>query len=176
MFRLAAAFVAIVVLSGPGRAAGYQDAETCFTLINEGGDLESAVIHCTRAIDSRELRGSDLAPVYYNRGWAYDALGEYQRAVEDYGRAIHIRPDYVRAYVARGYSHVQTNDLDQAIADYSRALEIEPDSFEARFNRGLAHEQKGQLDEALADYERAQALRPGETRVQAIMKRLLQQQ
>ncbi|MGF1611484.1 MAG: tetratricopeptide repeat protein [Kiloniellales bacterium] len=173
MIRLIAAFFALYfVLTGHGQARGYQDAATCFTLINEGGDLESAVIHCTRAIDSRELRGGDLAPVYYNRGWAHDALGDYRRAVEDYGRALHIRPDYVRAYVARGYSFVQLGDLDRAIEDYSRALEVEPDNFEARFNRGLAYEQKGELAQALADYERAQALRPGETRVQNILKRL----
>jgi tetratricopeptide (TPR) repeat protein len=174
MIRLIAAFAALFVLAGPSRAGGYQDAATCFTLINEGGDLESAVIHCTRALDSRELRGADAAPVYYNRGWAYDALGDYQRAIEDYGRALHIRPNYVRANVARGYSYVQIGDLDRAIEDYSRALEAEPNNFEARFNRGLAYEQKGELALALADYERAQALRPGETRVQTILKRLQQ--
>lgn len=172
MIRLIAAFAVLFAFASPGQAGGYDDAKTCFTLINEGGDLESAVVHCTRAIDSRDLRGPDLAPVYYNRGWAYDALGDYQQAVEDYGRALHIRSDYVRAYVARGYSYVQMGELDRAIADYSKALEVEPDNFEALFNRGLAYEQKDELKLARADYERAQALRPDESRVRTILERL----
>ena len=172
MIRLIASFLALVALAGPSRAGGYEDAATCFTLINEGGDLESAVIHCTQAIDSRDIHGPDLAPVYYNRGWAYDALGDYRRAIEDYGQALHIRPNYVRAYVARGYSYVQIGDLDRAIDDYSEALQVEPNNFEAHFNRGLAYEQIGKLDSALADYEQARALRPDEARVQTILKRL----
>ena len=33
------------------------------------------------------------AKYFYNRGNSYDALGQYQRAIEDYDRALELVPD-----------------------------------------------------------------------------------
>ena len=155
------------------RADALDDARTCAEIVVQGGDMQRAVELCSRAIAARQIKGEDLAPIYYNRGWAQDELGNYDQAIEDYGRALHIRPDYAEAYVARGYSYGRIGERERAIEDYGRALEADPDNFEASFNRGLAYEAKGDLERAVADYDRAFALNPENPRLRAIMKRLL---
>lgn len=168
----------VLLLAGLGltpeaKAGPRDDARQCTETVVQGGDMQSAVELCSRAIASRQIMGKDLAPIYYMRGWAQDELGNYEQAIEDYGRALHIRPDYTEAYVARGYSYGRIGDRDRAIEDYSRALEADPDNFEASFNRGLAYEAKGDLERAVADYDRAFEVNPEHPRLRAVMKRLL---
>ena len=160
-------------LTGQAKADAREDARACAETVVQGGNMQAAVDLCSRAIASRQIKGEDLAPIYYNRGWAQDELGNYDQAIEDYGRALHIRSDYAEAYVARGYSYGRIGERERAIADYGRALEADPDNFEASFNRGLAYEAKGDLERAVADYDRAFALNPEHPRLRAIMKRLL---
>lgn len=165
--------LSVSLLAAPAKADGYDDARTCIEIVNQRGDMSAAIDHCTRALASRQLRGNNLVPVYYNRAWAYDELGEVDKAIEDYTRVIQIQPDFLDTYVARGYSYAKKGDLESAIEDYSLALRVDPDLFEARFNRALAYEQKGDLDSAVEDYQRAYDVNPENPRVQAVMKRLL---
>lgn len=154
-------------------AAPADDARRCIELVNARSDLETAVQHCTRAIRSRVFKGSNLAPLYYNRGWAQDELGEKQQAIADYSSAIKIQSDYIPAYVARGYTHMSLGELDSAIDDYTLVLRVDPDVFLARFNRALALEQRGELPAAMEDYRKAYELRPDNQRARDAMKRLL---
>ena len=175
---LLAAFLGLAWLAGqaaapPALATPSEDARRCVELVNAREELAAAIDSCTRAIGSRAFKGTNLAPLYYNRGWARDELGQVEAALEDYGAAIAIQPDYVRAYIARGYSHGRMGQLDAAIEDYSLVLRVEPEDFIALFNRGLAYEQQGKLDLATADYRAALRQRPDDARLRAIMQRLL---
>ena len=163
----------LFAIQSPTAAGGLEDAEACIAKVTQRSQLKEAIALCTRARASRELKGGQLVPVYYNRGWAHDELGDLDAAVEDYTRAVTIRPDFLDGYVARGYTLMRQNKLDDAIADYTLALNADPDLFEARFNRGLAYERKGDLQKAGEDYTRARDLRPDDARVKAILKRLL---
>lgn len=173
MRALSLILLGFLALPPAAQAAGVDDAEACIEKINQRSQLEDAIELCTRALASRELRGNQLVPVYYNRGWAYDELGNSEAAIEDYTRAVTIQPDFLQGYVARGFTLMRENKLDEAIADYTSALNADPDLFEARFNRGLAYERQGDLKRAGEDYQRAHDLRPGDERVTAILKRLL---
>lgn len=172
LLALSLVLLPAALLAPPAAATPIEDARSCVRLINARSDLESAIEHCTRAIGSRVFKGVNLAPLYYNRGWAHDELGHRDLAVEDYGSAIRIQPDYVPAYVARGYTRMSQGELDAAIEDYSRVLSVDPDVFVARFNRGLALEQKGELAAAMEDYRKAYELRPGSARAREAVERL----
>lgn len=170
-FLILAMFVSL--LGAAAKADGFDDARTCIEIVNQRGDMKAAVDHCSRALASRQLRGNNLVPVYYNRAWAYDELGEIDKAIEDYSRVIQIQPDFLDSYVARGYSYAKKGDLERAIEDYSLALRVDPDQFEARFNRALAYEQQGDLKRAVEDYQKAYDVNPENPRLRAVMKRLL---
>jgi len=48
---------------------------------------------------------------YINRGSAYNALGNYSQAIEDYSRAIEIKPGYFsEAYFNRGIVYINQGD------------------------------------------------------------------
>ena len=42
-----------------------------------------------------------IATTYYNRGIAYDNLGQWDKAIADYSKAIEIDPDLTKAYSNR---------------------------------------------------------------------------
>ena len=167
------ALLSLAVLAPAAAAKPVEDARRCIELVNARSALETAVEHCSRAIGSRVFKGSNLAPLYYNRGWAQDELGRREAAIEDYSRAIAIQPDYIPAYVARGYSHMSLGDLPAAIEDYDLVLRVDPDVFIARFNRALAFELSGDLEAAMEDYQKAYELRPDSARAREAAKRHL---
>ena len=61
------------------------------------------------------------ADAYYNRGRAYFDLGHYRQAIEDYSKAIEIKPDYEDAYINRGAAYAQLGDANLSINDFRMA-------------------------------------------------------
>lgn len=90
---------------------------------------------------------------YNNRGVAYQNLGRYQEAIDDYNTTIKINPDYSDAYYNRGVTYQTLGRYQDAIRDYTRALSIDPDYALAYVNRGIAKEQLG-IDDC-SDYKKA---------------------
>ena len=153
-------------------ATASEEARRCVELINARSELARAIEHCSRAISSRAFKGSNLAPLYYNRGWARDELGDREAAIEDYSSAIKIQPDLLQAYVARGYAHMVGDDLPAAIEDFSLVLRVDPEVFLARFNRALAYERQGERALAAADFRKAAELQPDNPRLKQILEQL----
>jgi tetratricopeptide (TPR) repeat protein len=78
---------------------------------------------CTASIQSSSGRD---ARAYNNRGVAYKAKGDLNRAIADYNQAIALDPKYAVAYYNRGVMYNDKGDLDRAIADYNRAIALDP--------------------------------------------------
>jgi tetratricopeptide (TPR) repeat protein len=66
------------------------------------------------------------ASAFYNRGVAYSAKGDKDRAIADYSEAIRLDPGYALAFNQRGNAHSAKGDNDRAIADYSDAIRLDP--------------------------------------------------
>ena len=56
---------------------------------------------------------------HFNRGFAYDKIGDYDLAIKDYTRALEIDPKNAYAYYNRGISLDRKNDYDEAIKNFS---------------------------------------------------------
>jgi tetratricopeptide (TPR) repeat protein len=97
---------------------------------------------------------------YFFRGLVYYYKNDYGRAVDDYDRAIQLKPDSVQAYVNRGVAHRYNGDPDHAIVDFDRAIQLKPDDAYAHLNRGVAYYDKGDRDRAITDFDKAIQLRP----------------
>jgi lipoprotein NlpI len=126
--------------------------------VNGTGDEEIAA--CTTAINSDRWQGSHLAWAYNNRGSAYQAKGDNDRAIADYNQAIRLDPKYAIAYNGRGNAYRAKGDNDRAIADYDQAIRLDPKFAFAYYNRGNAYSDKGDNDRAIADYSEAIKIYP----------------
>jgi tetratricopeptide (TPR) repeat protein len=102
---------------------------------------------------------------YDNRGLAYAAKGDYDRAIADFNVAIRLNLKASNPYKAfnhRGLAYYANGDNDRAIADYNEAIRFKPKDPKPYNNRGLAYYTKGNSDRAIADYNEAIRLNPKE--------------
>ena len=58
---------------------------------------------------------------HHNRGLAYEKLGKYQRAIEDYSQAIRLDPNNAEAYNHRGIAYYNLDNRYHACDDWRKA-------------------------------------------------------
>src|SRR6266446_1175590 len=110
------------------------DADKC---LNGSGDEKLAA--CTRAIDSGQFQGNNLAVEYINRGIAYKERGDLGRAISDLSEAIRLNPNSADAHRNRGIAYRAEGDLNRAIADHTQAIRLDPKYARAYNARGFAY-------------------------------------
>jgi tetratricopeptide (TPR) repeat protein len=106
--------------------------------------------------DAEDVTAAD----YNNRANVYLGMGEYEKAVAEYTKALQLDPDHVAARYNRGLALAQLGEPARAIAEFTEVIERRPSYAEAYYRRGLAHATLGDLDAAIADYDRAIELAP----------------
>ncbi len=97
---------------------------------------------------------------YFSRGNAFNAAGQFDKALEQYDRALKLRPDDPIVLNNLGVTLDELERYDEALADYNRALELSPDHPEILSNRGVTLRKLERYDDALADFSRSLELRP----------------
>ncbi len=106
-----------------------------------------------------EKEPSSPEMAYSNRGSAFNDLGQFGRAIEDFSKAIALNPSYSLAYLNRGSAFINTVRPDRAMEDFSRVIAMEPLA-EVYYLRGKVFEREGLSEKALSDYKQAIALKP----------------
>jgi tetratricopeptide (TPR) repeat protein len=101
-----------------------------------------------------------LAQIYRKRGFAYNVLKEYQRAIADLNQAIELDSNYARAYATRGLTYTAIGEFDLAIKDYNRALELRPNYAWAYANRGQTNSLRKEYIQSINDLNRAIEIDP----------------
>lgn len=126
------------------------------------GDLDGAIRLYAQAILEGGLSKQNQAVVLNNRGIAYWAKGEIDKAIADYDAALRLAPDYAEAYHNRGFAYASRDESVKAIADYDAAIKLEPEDAFAIENRGRARLHVGQIEGAIQDLTHAVALDPSD--------------
>lgn len=137
------------------RAAASDDMQSCAVT-----PADAAIPFCSRAIESGQFAGRDLAGLYLNRGLRFDGQGRYDRAIEDYDTAIRIDATFAKAFNNRAGAFYKKKDFDHAIADYGEAIRLDPQHRPAFVGRCAVYRDTGQLDRAIADCTAAVKLDP----------------
>ncbi len=107
-----------------------------------------------------DTQGQQNAREWIVRGDRGLANGEYQQAVDDFGRAIDVDPRLASAYSGRGFAFTRLGDWQRAIADYDRAIELEPQYAGTYHDRGVTYERMGDYRRALDSFGQAVELDP----------------
>jgi tetratricopeptide (TPR) repeat protein len=172
--RIAARLFVLGLLCAAASPAA-ADAAADFALATEAakkGQHEQALALVTKAIDSNEATGRDLANMHYFRAEIYSQAGKLDEAIADYGKTIEHLPDHAAAFHDRALVYAQQKKYDEALDDLARAQFLIPDSPLPHFNRGRVYEAMGKRNEAIASYRRARALAPQMKEPQEALRRL----
>ncbi len=97
---------------------------------------------------------------YNNRGNAYKFLGAYEKAIEDFNKAIEYSPGLELPYFNRGSVYENLGQFDKAIADFTTALNIQPNFVMGYVDRGAIYVRIGEYDRAYNDLAHALQLNP----------------
>jgi tetratricopeptide (TPR) repeat protein len=143
---------ALLLGTGPARTQTPTDWQCTVTPVNA---WDTHIAGCTRAIQSGQYQGADLAWAYNNRGLAWRAKGDTDRAIADYNEAIRLDPKVAPPFNNCGLAWRAKGDLERAMADYNEAIRIDPKYAPPYINRGKARGDNGELDRAIADYDEA---------------------
>jgi tetratricopeptide (TPR) repeat protein len=122
--------------------------------------------HCRTYADSETLWQTTLHLnpeswlAHDNYGMILLRKGDTDGAIQQYGEAIKIKPDFVGAQVNLGYALARRGRFDEAISHYEQAVKLKPDSAEAHNDLGHALVEKGRFDDAIAHYQKAIQFKP----------------
>ena len=118
------------------------------------------VVDKMQAQISNNVQKETLSEWVFQQGNFLMTIGQIERAIEAYLRAVELNPDSAKVYNNRGNAYEIKNDVDHAITDYTKAIELNPEFAVAYSNRGAAYDIKGYADRAIADLDKAIALDP----------------
>jgi len=125
---------------------------------DKGKTAQEQIAACTNVITKAKETGRftprSLAWMYSNRGVAREDMGDYDRAISDFGEAILLDPGFTGALNNRGTAWRLKGDDTRAIADFSEAIRLDPRFATGYYNRAIAWISKGDDDRAIADFEK----------------------
>src|SRR5262245_7126454 len=98
---------------------------------------------------SLSLAQSADAGGHTNRGVEYARAKQYDKAIEEFSKAIEAEPKDPKNYVNRAQVYQVTGKAKEAIADYARVIELEPKNKDAYANKGSLEVQSNQNDAAI---------------------------
>jgi Tfp pilus assembly protein PilF len=93
------------------------------------------------------------AKARYEAGAGLINQRQYDRAIEEFERALEFDPDYAEAYCDRGIALYMKGEHTEAFKDFERALEKDPTLGKAHFHRAMLLDMDGKTEEAIEAYE-----------------------
>jgi len=134
-------------------------------LLAYSGDHASAVEHYQHVLDG----WPDKAAVHADQGSAREGMGDLAGALADYGRAIALNPDEIKARMLRARLLAKGRQFRRALEDINHVIGLDPSVPGVWYMRGTVHLGLGKLQTARADLDEALGREPGH--VGALMNR-----
>jgi Flp pilus assembly protein TadD len=122
------------------------------------GDLEKARVTLQEVLKDPFYPTPEF--VYFNLARIYEQQGKIPQAIEEYQRALDIRPEYVDAHNNLGILYLHQGKVDLAIKAFREAIRLDPQGAIYRRNLGMAYLQAGNREEARRAFEKALELQP----------------
>ena len=119
-----------------------------------GGDIGAAIEKLWR------LEGGDTVNLLIDRGEAFSARMEQDKALKQLDAAVDLAPDYAEAWSHRAYVHYRMNNYEAALGDLRRALALEPNHFRALDGMAKILVLIGEKKGALKAYEQLLKVHP----------------
>jgi type IV pilus assembly protein PilF len=98
--------------------------------------------------------------VHNNIGWAYYKKGDLKKAIENYRKAIAMKPDFGLAHYNLGIAYRDGKQPGQAIASFRHAAELVPGLVDVHFQLGKLYFETGKKAEAQNSFQEVVRLAP----------------
>ena len=98
---------------------------------------------------------------YFYRAAAGENLGDSRAALEDYGKAIALKPDFILCYARSGIILAKAGEFGKAAEFYQKAVELGDKDPSTHYNYGVCLVNLGRGGEARGVFENVLALDPG---------------
>ncbi|MCG2686023.1 tetratricopeptide repeat protein, partial [Candidatus Parcubacteria bacterium] len=95
-----------------------------------------------------------------NLGDYYGRQGDFEKAIEEFKRAIELNPNYAGAYHNLANTYRQLGKTDWAIENYQKAAELNPNLWQSHQNLAVSYFDRGQLDLAEENMKKAIEVNP----------------
>jgi tetratricopeptide (TPR) repeat protein len=142
----------------PKYAAAYHNRAVSYLAI---GKYKEAADDATQAI-ALEATDPPSVELLLLRGKAYAGDDKSNQALDDFNKAIELKPDLTKAYLERGKVFTKLRRFDDATADFSHVIETDPKNVKAYALRAQAYLQADSNDDALADVNQALGINPND--------------
>jgi tetratricopeptide (TPR) repeat protein len=147
-----------IVLATVGEVGASSRREALRACETSESNPDIGIIACSYFVNSRSRGLRESA--YNNRCVAYNAKGEFDRAIPDCDESIRINSQNWHAYSNRCWSYYNKGNQEAAIADCDEAIRLNPQNAISYHHRGLSYGAKGAHDAAIADFNQAILLAP----------------
>ncbi len=117
-----------------------------------------------QTIAKAQSLNADAVPVLLVAGLLKEQSGWYERAAQDYSRAVELAPDNSEAWKRLAGAYSNMNRPEEAIATYQKAIQAQPDYYSPYFELGLFYYLRGQFPEAEKYFRRTTEIVPGLSR------------
>jgi len=97
---------------------------------------------------------------YSHRGILESEAGHHLQALDDFNKAIHIKPQDFTLYNNRGYALLRATRYTEAVQDFTLAIYLKPDYLVSYRNRAEAFYDLGRYKEALDDMNVVNRIEP----------------
>lgn len=158
LFTIAVAFG--LVLAAP--ALAQKNDENWHQCASNTSAPDVKIAACSAVIQAGGGTNKNLNAALYNRGSAYSATGQYDKAIADFTQALKLNPDDGILYIGRGNAYLQNGDFDHAGPDFDAAIRLHAQPAVAYSGKGMIDFVRGQYDRAIEDFGQTVRLQPGE--------------
>jgi len=111
-----------------------------------------------------------------NLGTAYEMLGMYPKAQEEYQHSLELDPNYLVAHINAGNVFVKTRQIKMAIQEWQKALEIDPQNVHVHFSLGRAFLRNRIFDKAIDHLQEAIRLEPDLMQARRLLEKIQKNQ
>jgi len=127
-----------------------------YEFTKEPGWVDLALTNSRHAIEL----DNELAAAHVSRGLVYKGTGQYEKAVQEFGRALAIDPVHHDAYRGLATAYEALNEFARAESTYQRAIAVKPDYWYGYLDLGFFYFYQGRRDDALAQLQAVLAREP----------------
>jgi protein O-mannosyl-transferase len=125
--------------------------------------FEQAIANYELALKGDLLSGrkdkKTTGEITVNRGVAFAATGNIEKAIVELSKGLEINPDNENGYLNRGLLFFQTEQFKLSIKDHESYLKLNPFNADVHHENGLAKRALGLFEESLIDFDKAIALK-----------------